>query len=1049
MSGPEFAELLKSLANETLERAKNQRTDDLRLFDEKHHQGLEDVASCRFFQPVRGSLQYEIKQDGLNLGLALSLIGALEKETRNARDPRDRLAAMLEPITALDEAASIVFLATQVACLDEETSPDVRSTLIEHFVSMQNLPNNEVDAFAVLARTAAPSFLTAAEGVHTSLAHVPNAEWILYALHSHRDDAAVWTEISIAVRRWLSFYSLAPERMMFKSRGQDPDTEVNEERTKRLEAINEKVGALTNVERKYIDANLVRADRWRFETLHSLAFSLLAGKPLEGFADVLVNWSFSDALGGAIYAPDNEFRQLIRFNRLDWKETQAALLERIRIFEGTNSSNVGKWATVEILRATGAIDDANKAEDLADWLTREREQFQGWSLIETYCSVDPCNPDTRKPKNIDDTAVKYSAIDPSKLANHLSHGPEDHFFDMARTGMARFRLDDAIAIHRALADALLKRTGFSQRQAAVTLLRHSSALTHEQAWSILRMGQASGTKLDEHNQGDRDGWITAQYCIFMGIAHLPADEQLEAIAAIEGNAVLLDIFDALLPASEEATERVLKQVLHLRDNNKQRSVLGAIRHSMPPLSERSRIIIGDLLNSTDAKVRTQALGAVAASGDPNLLKMVVASGWSAYPLRANERTFERWHGSSAILGAAKVGLIALESALDRMDLHHYGFAAETLGKPAAREISKRVEAALINALGYTQGADLPEISTSTPKPGNPAPPLISLNEPSSSEDTADQLNRLTETNEQFAARQDRMARSFEKFATELTAANASLILADLTPDGTEALVKADSDAGKRWIKMLNAATDMQLRYLHHVAFQLSVALVEDVNAQRLLTRIASIHPSINRVEGLGKVSTESLSLWRNAHKKELRHICKRRLITCQNDAEIALEVFAATLGGCAALVEETIDDLLATEQPLDICLALTLAGFCDESVHASRVLARFENARGYVGVAHKAAIQAYQRNLWSRHWYELMRGARALPEFWQASVLFTKIVDARFDIWAVDASAKTDQFNAFLPTIKRQIAHRVEKWQSNRRNHLYGDKCPAKVFLTG
>ncbi|MFB9141193.1 hypothetical protein ACFFR0_16325 [Maritalea porphyrae] len=1046
ISGPEYAELLKSLANETLARAQRQETDDLRVFNSKNHHGLQDVASSRFFVPVKGSLQYEIKQDGLNLGLALSLIDALEKELRNKRDPRDRLAIILEPITALDEAASIVFLATQIACLDEEASLEVRSALIEQFVSLQNLPNDDSEAFAVLVRTAAPSFLTAAQNVHMSKSHVQNADWLLYALHNHRDNPTVWDAISDAVRRWLAYYSLAPERMMFKSPGRDAEKEVTEERNKRQAEIDKKVNGLTYIEKKYRDENLHHSDRWHFDTLHRLAFFLLAGKTLEGFADDLVRWSFSGALGPAIHAPDREFRQLIRFNRADWKETRAALLKGISTFAGDNSSTVGKWATVEILRATGDLADAKRAEELAEWLTRDREKFPGWSRITDYCAVDPCDPSTTKPDNVDATAQQYRAIDPSKLANHMGHSSVDHFFDMARTGVTRFHLDDAVIAHRALADDILTRAGIARRQGALTLLEHSAALTGQQARDILKAGQASTATFDSQRD-ERDEWLTAQYSVFTAIAHLPAEEQLEAIASIEGNTVLLDILDALLPASESAAERVLERVLQSTDTDKQSSVLAAIRYSRPILSLRSRSIIGELLKSGDAGVRTQALGAAAASGDQELLKTVVESGWDARPLRAGKQTFERWYGSSALLEAAKCGLVALEEALDRIDLDYYGFAAQALGSAASKVIAKRVDEAIVKALGYTQTSNLPEMATSTPNAASASPPIISLNDPPPSQDIRDRLDRLGESSEQFDARQDRMARSYDCFTRELTTAEANLVLTDLTLGGVKALVDADETAGRRWIGMFNAASDAQLRHLHHVAVQLAVTLAKEADAEKLLTRLMGVEPTINRVQGVAKVPAECLSLWANADEPPLRDICKRRLVTRRDDRTIALEVFAAYLSGRAKIVDETIDELLASGQPADTCMALTLAGFCDESPHAISVLARFDGAQGYIGIAQKAASDSYQRNLWARSWYEQMRAAKTPLEFWQASVLLTKIVDLRFDIWTETMGAESDICRAFFPTVLREIGRRIEKWQKKRKDHLFGDKSPAALFL--
>ncbi|MGF7210834.1 hypothetical protein GGE65_005446 [Skermanella aerolata] len=1043
MSGLEFADLLKKLANESLARAQKQQTDDLRVFDEKNHHGLQDVASCRFFEAVKGSLNYEIKPEGLNLGLALSLIDALETELRNKRDPMDRLATILDPITALDDVAKVVFLATQIACLDEDASPDVRAALIEHLVSLQNLPTDEAGAFAVLVKHAASSFMAAAENVHTSATHFPNADWLLYALLNHRDDLPVWAEISTAVRRWLALYSLAPERMMFKTQGRDSDAEVADERAKRQAVLNNKVASLTQTERQYIAGNLIEFNRWYFERLHRFAFYLLAGKKLEEFASDMVKWSFSHALGPTFHAPYKEFRQLIRFNRADWKETRVALLKAIEVFERSESSTTGQWAIVEILRATGATDDAKRAEEGVEWLTKDREKFEGWSLIENYCAVDPCDPDTKKPGNVDETVKEYRSIDPSTLATHTGQGSQDHFFNMARTGVARFHRDEAAVPHRELANDLLKRTGFAKRQAALTLLEHSAALTEQQARDILEAGQSSQAKFDKDHRDDSDEWLMAQYCVHTAIAHLTADEQLEAIAGIEGNTVLLDILDALLPASKEAVERVL----HSANSDKQSSVLAAIRYSRSELTERSRSIIEQLLSSSDEGVRTQALGAAAASGDDTLLKRVISIGWSAAPLGTGEQTFERWFGSSAILEAAERGFLFIDEALDRMDLHHYGFAAEKLGTSAAKEIAKRVEVALVSALGYSPGSEVPEMATMTPSAASPAPPMISLLDPPPSQDIADRLNRIGETNEQFKSRQDQLATSFEAFTKDLTAANAQLVLSDLTLGGMKALIEADDATGKRWLVMLRSASDAQLRHVHHVATQVALSLPEEDGTKELLSRLQTINPSINRVEGVGKVPANLRGLWGEAGNLKIKEICRRRLVTRRDDDKIAVEVLAASLSGQAVIVEETIDGLLASGQPTDACLAIMLSGFCDDSSHASSVLARFEKAQGYIGIAYKAASGAYQRNRWARHWYRQMKSANTALEFWQASVLLTKIVDGRFDIWGVYDASATEIFQAFLPTVLRKITRRAEKWQGKRKDMLFGDSSPASLFF--
>ena len=308
VSAPAFADLLKALAAKVLARASAQDTDDLRLFDAFQEAQLEAVASSRFFSPVKGSgSQYEIKLDGLNLALALYLVGQLERELRNDRDPREKLATILEPISALDETAKVVLLATQIACLEDETSPEIRSALIEKFVSLQNLPNSQADAFAVLAKSAPLAFLQAAENVYLSQEHIASKDWLLYALLNRRDELLVWQQILESTKRWLSFYSLAPERGMHRTFAHESVTQVDEERTRVLANIQERETALTEAERSFIATNLVAAPHSKFDGIGRFAFYLLAGMPLEEIATYLVRWRFSAALNPSLSTPYAEF----------------------------------------------------------------------------------------------------------------------------------------------------------------------------------------------------------------------------------------------------------------------------------------------------------------------------------------------------------------------------------------------------------------------------------------------------------------------------------------------------------------------------------------------------------------------------------------------------------------------------------------------------------------------------------------------------------------------------------------------------------------------
>lgn len=1045
----EFAELLKKLAKQVLDRLQSQSTDDLRIFNIATGNALQAAATSRFFAPVAGApLEYEIRSEGLDLGLALYLISELSREARNQRNPGDGLATILEPIAALDEAAKIILLATQIACLTDDILQDVRTALLEHLVSLQNLPTAEADAFAVLAKKSPAAFLAAMEYVHCARSRYTNADWLLYALKSHSDDPAVWREIVCSAKRWLSFYSLAPERMMFKTPGRDSADEVQRESEKCREKLAETAVNLTEVERRYVTDKLIQTDRWDFAPLLKVMCFMVAGNSLADLAPYFVRCCFSQAYGPTVHAADKELYQLIRFNRVDWGATREALLTELEGLPEAETSPVGKWTRVEALRATGELNDGQKAQILAEWLVRDRERFAGWSLRETYCATDPCDPASMKPDNVDATAKDYRALDPAKLLNSMGHSEGDHFFDMARCGVARFHLADAIAAHRALASDVLGRSGHSRRRGVLELLEHSSLLTEPQAKAFLAAGQTSTAFYKADEPSVRDEWLTAQYSIWLAIPHLSPDEQLEAIGGIQGKTIILNVLEQPRAASEAKVEGVLEKVRHAGSEDSQSAVLGALIYSKPPMSGRALEIVGTLCRSPSAVVRSQALGVAAASGNRALLSEIADGDWNDSELAPENDTLESWHGSSAILQAAKLDLLSIEDALDRMHLSHYGFAAIELGAKGAAAVIPRVKAAIRKALGYLDEPSLLSVATTSPNLGDRRPPLVSL-EDAPPRDQKEQWGRIGETPAQFDERQKRIGLAYQNFANGLTAADADLILTDLGYEGVRALVDADPDEASAWLSMFDSANDIQLRHLHHVALQIGVALAAlgEAKAPDFIQRVAALKPTVNRVSGAAKLPAETLLFWGNAEVPSIKAICRQRLVSRHQDSDIALEVMAATLCGRQRLVEAVVDELLARGEPVDIGLALTISGFSDTSDHAAKVLANYETAQGFIGLAHRAAKSAYERNVWSKTWYQKMLDASDRGTFWQASVMLSKIVDARLDAWSSGLGRGGEIFGAFELTVKPELKRRIAKWQKGREKKLFGDDAPPSVFL--
>lgn len=191
----------------------------------------------------------------------------------------------------------------------------------------------------------------------------------------------------------------------------------------------------------------------------------------------------------------------------------------------------------------------------------------------------------------------------------------------------------------------------------------------------------------------------------------------------------------------------------------------------------------------------------------------------------------------------------------------------------------------------------------------------------------------------------------------------------------------------------------------------------------------------------------AIAAWVNADIPEFRTLCFDRLDHARSDKDIAMDVLAAFKAGMESAIVEYVDRTLATNEPAQICRALMVAGFSDENHHASSVLAKFAGAQGFIGAAQKAAQYAYERNTWAKHWYMQMAATDDRQEFWRASVLFSKLVDGRFDGWHPLAQTATETFLRFFPTVEENAKRRIKKWQDSRRDKLFGEKAPDAVFL--
>jgi hypothetical protein len=1060
LSRPDFVADLRRHADEIRSRLASQRRQDIRVFERPllspgSPNGVIDrlvaVSSERFFRELDSdSTLYELDEEGLPLALGLSLIAALNKAERNGQSTAATLEAILEPIAALDKTAQIVQAAVLAACLDDKCPLETQSALIAAYVSLQNLDENGFAEFLALARVKPVAFMSAYEAVTASGAHISNLDWLEAALLQAKSDVSAWAAMADVIAKWLSYYSLSPDRQLFAQERRMEPKKYAARREEKQAKLNSSMSALSALEADLLCTKLVRVDKFDDYRIGYLAFRLLAGKALAPFAEALRNWAFSHALNADLQEPRDQFLHLIQFNVRDWRETRDAIVAASTALRGDSVSRVGKWALVTLLFATGDLTDAQEASTLSDTLNSGLQWPESDRSASGFCSTDPCDPSSAEPENIEGIAERYSGLDVSILRNGRGQRAEDLFFTDARPGMARFRLDTAIEVHRRFASDIVRRSGESLQMGVFEVENHASILNQEIVTEYLEKIRGLGSGELVGKKVNHDEWIAAQELMLAVFPHMSGEEQLEfLLARPAGESHLRKLAEVLRPVDGSFFEKCLTRAIVDGDTSGQLRTLIYARHTNTEVSASSRELIEGQLSSSDSLVRAYVLAIADKLDEEALLKRVVASGWSAGNLSQKENYYEVWYGSSALLRAAKRGLISNEDVLDRISLGFYGYAAEELGPDAARAVAQRLDAALQKAGAFGNFPPLPDIEQQQSRTPRVTPALYSVSDRPEKLDVAATFKRLAETAESFDERQRRNNAAFDRFQEALTREGANLVIEYIGSRGADAIASAAPELAVRWMEAFLARPERALRNVHNVALVIAKSLSASApeKSAMLFERLARSTPFVRITGGQGTLSLDSVCLWLADDNAAINALRAEKLDLAATDQEVASMVLAALRGGKDGLLRDYVEKQIASGEPSRIARALMVCGFRDENDHSGEILSRYDGARGLIGRALEAARYAYERNAWARKWYADIYASGSGEAFWRSAMIFTKIVDARFNLWDRDPEGGSDALGRFFPGIEDRMERRIKSWADKRGKTLFGGKAPEPIFL--
>jgi hypothetical protein len=1035
-SSAEFLKRLRDDACKILTRIKTGIEDDLKVFEGE----LTLVADGLFYELLEDdSTRYRLKDDGITLALSLSVIDQLKKALRNGRNLDDTLNKVIDPIAALDNTADVILSAITASVLDDQCNEKIVIVLIKGFSSLQNTNNDDFSVFCGLAKKKILGFLKASRELCLLGGHQPNFDWVEEAVLTVKHDERIWNQMESEVLSWLSFYSLSPKLSAFKN----TEEELQEITTR----ITTSLENLSIIESDFL-GHMIELNDGDLVRLSQLALTLLAGKPLAKYTKPLAKWKFTQLLNSSHYSPHQYFIDLIRLNTLDWLETRNGLIHYCDKLRNKEVSRVGKWTLVNILRSTGDKNDGLEDEMLVKELTKDNES-RSWRLIENYCSVDPCDPFTVEPSNITKTKESYKNIDVTKLALTAWSTADYQFLESASYGMVRFAPDIAINKHRELINDIITRNETELRQGLYALLRHSSLINISQAESFISKWNCLKLGIEPLKLSDTDLWVPPQYILLLIFPILDASEQASVFLSNEMDEnVLLNLLGLLKPLKEKELAGYLK--VAFEENNEHKMLLSTLyaHYTLKLVSSDIRATILKGLSSEFKKVRQESLGVAIETEDRELIKAIAESDFNANKI-PDGKSNEAWYGSLAIIQAVRNGFISSDEAINRITPATYGKAATIFDSPTINKIAGLIDKSLLRVTNLDIEPYQIDMELSIDNLKSNEPNMFKLNNLTpESNDPMERMKSIADEGS-FKRKQEQAHDAFSKFRTDLTRENALIILDNLPHLELEVIINTVPIFKEKWYSIFENMNEIKVPAMYNfiLKFAFAFRISSPTKTLILLNKIKGSSPWIHLISGKAKIGFDSIVIW-SCENNAFKELQFQRLDDAKTDKDLALEVVAALLNKRHEALTLYINEKLNKQEPSEVARGIMVAGFSDKSKFNSNILKTYSKSKGLAGAAYKAANYAYQRNEWSRHWYDLMHSTNNVEEFWCYSQLFLKIVDHRFDVWNGEYNSGKHPMTTYSSSYKDKIGQRFERWNKHREKTLFGEKAPNPMFLS-
>lgn len=1035
-----YSEFLKSLQNhaqEIINRLFKDEKDDLNHFEGN----LNAVAEGRFFEVVEDDLDsYKLRDEGLCFSLGLEIVLQLNRMKRNGKNLDDGLAKIIEPINALDKTSDIIISSLTILIFEPKYySREALSALVSCFVSLQNTDESYLGYFATIVERKISDFINILEELCLNGGNQPNFNWVEKSIICIPYTSQSWPCIEEQIKKWLQYYSLSPEKKLSHfSKKDDKDRLIAFEKNK--VEISEKLNNLSTIEKGLI--NQLTENEKDIDRLVITAFHIIVGKPLANFAPEFTKWSFGCSLNSSYSSPHKDFISLIRYNLVDWENTRKQLLNEAKILNSSGNSSVAQWAYIRILYATGESNDSKFAENLAKQL-REDAYYEGWRRIETYCTTDPCDPESREPENIIKTTQMCEEIDVSQIWKDLNQTSESLLLHDIQTGLARFRPNEVVSKYRELITDILCRAKYPLRCGIINIDQHNLLFTKEHFDKLFDFHKLNKDSeiFDELSENDKN--FVNQFSIMQILPFIKPIQQIEILMDFnkEDN-VFIDLIEIMESVTAEEFDQILDSKLQ---EHQLLNVLYYANTKEITLTEKYKLILKEHLSSDNSFIRTQVFRAISIYDNIELLNDFIKINWSGLKTDAND--YELFYGSLLWLLSAKSNLVDEETAVAHINPNIYGNATEYLSIIGLRKIALAIDS--IFKVIINTNIDFPdlEIIENLSLKRN-VTSLFSVDSRKDNVNFEQNLKSLSESGEDFEKRHENQNQQFDKYISYLKTKGADLILNGMLPEAFAHIANSAPELKDEWFITFSNLPSIHVPKFHNFILLLAYTYSDNdaQKAQFLWDKICNSESYTNITIGQEKIPLKQMSIWGSSNR-DLDLYRFELLDKALSDQQIYSHVLAAIVNNNEKIIYEFINQKINCVEPSQIARGILVAGCLDENPLSADIFDKYKDYNGIIGEAYKSSLYMYERNIWSRYWFNKMLSAEDNLDFWKFMILFIKIVDLRFYKWKYSLLNNNVLFRKFYQSFRNDINHRCKKWQKERDKKLFGSEPPNPIYI--